>query len=67
MNKLKWVLTSILFISFLCGLGFVSFIEGFMSEFAVGKNLPWYFYFLGVFPLLITHGFILAIVLKEDK
>ena len=66
MNKLKWLLISILVASFLCGLGFVSFLDGFMSEFAIGKDLPWYFYFSGAFPLVTTHFLILAIVLKED-
>ena len=66
MNKLKWLLVSILFVSFLCGMMFVSFLDGFMSEFAVGKDLPWYFHFVGVFPILTIHGYILAIVLKED-
>ena len=46
---------------------FVSFLEGFMSEFAVGKAMPWYFHFMGAFPLVITHAAILAIFIFQYK
>jgi hypothetical protein len=68
MRKLKLFLASIVVASFLCSMGFVSFIEGFLSQLAetAGNNLPWWFEFVGIVPFIIIHGLLLSSILSAN-